>query len=344
MELRPARILTGEELIELDRLLVQVAQDSDDPPVYNAGIRYALMRARRASTRVVAPSARPMHPAVSRALLVLRERDAALSLPELAAAIGIGAPYLSRLLVENTGRSFLEWRHRIRLERFLKTYRPGDNLLNVALDAGFGSYSRFLTVFQQLMHCTPTDWARNGGRQGLPGASATAMPEAPAVNARLRWTHLAPLISPDVIALLGNDFIERLLTIPPGPAPEHPVPAACLDASLSPEARRHFVSGLFADSPATAEEFARMIEDHDFVGTYAGLIREIGLSPNRLSDSITATLGRVVAGQSSSQRSVPRQHPRGSRADRPRPAAPGGRTRSPRSRNLRTARSSAIPS
>jgi hypothetical protein len=42
----PSRLLPGEELIDLDTLLSQVSQDSDEPAVYNAGVTYALQRAR----------------------------------------------------------------------------------------------------------------------------------------------------------------------------------------------------------------------------------------------------------------------------------------------------------
>ncbi len=98
-----------------------------------------------------------MHPAVTRALLQLREQETTLSLGQLAAGAGVTAPYLSHLLIEHTGRSFVEWRNRIRLERFMTAWRPGANLLNTALEAGFGSYTQFHRVFSQLLGCSPAE-------------------------------------------------------------------------------------------------------------------------------------------------------------------------------------------
>lgn len=162
----PLRLLPGQELIELDRLLSQVTQDSDEPATYNAGIAYLLRRARRASRDSPPANNRPMHPAVARALLRLRESGAATSLSELASDAGVAAPYLSRLLIEHTGRSFIDWRNRIRLDRFMDGYRPGANLLNVALEAGFGSYVRFNHVFNEMIGCAPSEWAKQADEQG----------------------------------------------------------------------------------------------------------------------------------------------------------------------------------
>ncbi len=108
----PLKQLSGEALMDLDRLLSQVAQDSDDPLVYNAGITYVVRRALRASRDSPPANARPLHPAVPWALLLLRQSGAVDSLSRIAKAAGVTAPYLSRLLVEHTGRSFLDWRNR----------------------------------------------------------------------------------------------------------------------------------------------------------------------------------------------------------------------------------------
>jgi hypothetical protein len=76
----PSHLLSGHELFDLDRLLAQIAQDSDEPAVYNAGIAYLTLRAWRASHETPPEIRPPMHPAVTRALMLLRERQEETSL------------------------------------------------------------------------------------------------------------------------------------------------------------------------------------------------------------------------------------------------------------------------
>ncbi|RDJ27005.1 AraC family transcriptional regulator [Bosea caraganae] len=292
---QPSRVLAGEELVDLDRLLSQVAQDSDEPAVYNAGIQYAFKRAWRASRDKPPAAERPMHPAVSRALLLLRESGGMPSLSKLADAAGIGAPYLSRLLVDNTGHSFMDWRNRIRLDRFLEGYRPGANLLKTALDAGFGSYASFHHVFVDLMGCVPSAWVKHSQElrepnefSQLPSREAYSLPQPVVVSSRLRWARLAPIVSPAIHAPLGPVFLERVLSA------EHGIPAfdalseIALDASVPDGERSSFVASLAKNDSSSAEEFDAMIERHDFAGTFAGLLGDFGLSPQRLADSLTA--------------------------------------------------------
>jgi AraC-like DNA-binding protein len=175
---QPLKQLPGRELIDLDRLLSQVAQDSDDPSAYNAGITYLMLRAWRASRDSPPAQARPIHAAVTRAIMLLRQSDT-ISLSELAREAGVTAPYLSRLLIEQTGRSFVDWRNRVRLDRFMDGYRPGANLLSAALAAGFGSYARFHHVFSEMIGCTPSEWVRQGGeREPAADADLPAEPSA----------------------------------------------------------------------------------------------------------------------------------------------------------------------
>ncbi len=213
----PLRILPGHELIDLDRALSQVAQDSDEPAVYNAGIRYIAMRAWRASRDSPVVHVRPMHAAVTRALLLLREKGAAVSLSGLSSAAGVTAPYLSRLLIEHTGRSFVDWRNRIRLDRFMDGYSPGANLLNAALDAGFGSYARFHHIFHEMIGCTPSEWvqqshdpAQNRHQAELPSADY-GMPATTSSGGRQHWLHLVPAMAPTEKGLFGEKFLDRLL-------------------------------------------------------------------------------------------------------------------------------------
>jgi AraC-like DNA-binding protein len=263
----PSRVLPGEELVDLDHLLGQIAQDSDEIATYNAGIRYVVMRAHRASQSSPSAQIKPMHPAVARALLLLRESGAALSLSQLAEASGIAAPYLSRLLVEHTNRSFVDWRDHIRLERFMTQYRAGDNLLNAALDAGFGSYARFHHVFTDVIGCTPSDWVRQAAPNVMADSDAagpslttnSGIPVAAHLSLRQRWTRLVPLVSPLVGQVTSLQSVDSIL----------------------------------------ADDFGLLIETHDFWRAFTGVVEPFGQSPRSLLDAVTAfTILVWIAGAS----------------------------------------------
>lgn len=287
---RPLRQLPSHELIDLDRLLSQVAQDSDEPDVYNAGITYLAMRAWRASLDSPTARARPLHPAVGRALLRLRESDAALSLSELAEAAGIAAPYLSRLMIEHTGRSFVDWRNRLRIDRFMQGYKSGANLLDAALEAGFGSYARFNHVFNEMIGCAPSEWVKQADPEV---ADATlpdgyGLPAAPTLGMRQSWMSVLPLSAPAAGALLGKDFIDRLLAAPGGSAEPAKERFGPLDPNLAEAARERLIAKLRRRDPEGADALVRLMELHDFTNTYVRLCEVFGLSPNRLVDAIAA--------------------------------------------------------
>ncbi|MFO1048315.1 MAG: helix-turn-helix transcriptional regulator [Geminicoccaceae bacterium] len=288
----PSRHLPGEELIDLDALLSQVAQDSDEPAVYNAGVAYALQRAWRVSRDRVAQ--RPaMHPAVTRALLRLRESEATLSLDALAAGAGVTAPYLSRLLIEHTGRGFVEWRNRIRLERFMAAWRPGANLLGTALEAGFGSYAQFHRIFGRLVGCSPGDWVRSPAAERPSLASspplAAGVPAASALSTRQRWTGMLAAVAPSVRSLLGGGFLARVLT-PAAGTPAMARPPDGLDDTLPVTERLRFVAGLGLGDASQEREFRRLLEGHDFGAVLAWVLPHYGLSSASLADAATALL------------------------------------------------------
>jgi AraC-like DNA-binding protein len=285
--------LPGRELVDLDRLASQVAQDSDEPSAYNAGITYLVMRALRASRESPPARARPMHAAVTRAIMLLRQREA-ISLSDLAAEAGVTAPYLSRLLIGETGRSFVDWRNKVRLDRFMEGYRPGGNLLAAALDAGFGSYVRFHRVFTETIGCTPSEWVRQTGDRRPPLEEAAAspagygVPEAGMLSIRQRWTALVPAVSPAIPALLGRAFLDRLLAASLNDAAPVPPQADGLDATLSPPERRRLIAALRAKDATAAANLAELVESHDFPGVFARVLDPFGLSVSRLPDAVTA--------------------------------------------------------
>ena len=68
------------------------------------------------------------------------------------------------------GVSLVDYRNRLRLDRFVALLdRGGTNLLEAALEAGFGSYSQFHRVFRSRLHATPREYLRlSGGERGAP--------------------------------------------------------------------------------------------------------------------------------------------------------------------------------
>jgi methylphosphotriester-DNA--protein-cysteine methyltransferase len=300
---RPARVVSGAELIDLDRLLTQVAQDSDEPVAYNAGVTYVLMRALRASRDRPSPSLKPMHPAVARALLLMRRSESPNSLSDLAAAAGVAPTYLSRLLQEHTGRNFIDWRNRIRLDRFMEAYEPGMNLLAAALDAGFGSYARFYHIFGEIVGCPPSEWlSRVDEGKIVPKAGAAAhvagygVPTGGLLSARQRWTSLAPLASPPIKALLGERFAERVTSAPPRGRRLEWAAFDSLDPHPSPDEIDRLVESFDGQDPETAADYARMLAAHDLAGIYIRVCTDYGISPSGVSDLIASMMMMMWVG------------------------------------------------
>jgi AraC-like DNA-binding protein len=64
---------------------------------------------------------------------------------------------LAKHFRREVGVSLLDYRNRLRIERFLELARESGNLLQAALDAGFGSYAQFHRVFRQQIGVTPKE-------------------------------------------------------------------------------------------------------------------------------------------------------------------------------------------
>jgi len=274
---QPSRLISSQELLSLDRLLSEVAQDSDEVAAYNAGIRYVLMRALRASQARSPAALRPVHPAVGRAVRLLRENGSADSLSELARAAGVTPHYLSRLLTEQTGRNFVDWRNRVRLDRFIEGYRPGANLLAAALEAGFGSYSRFHHTFTELIGCTPKEWvAQVDAGKLAPRAEASAPPSGfglhgsgALLSPRQRWGSMTPLASTWIRDLVGDGFARRLAeALPTDHAPswlasdEQPL-------VFTPAEIDDLVASLHHQDPDLAAEYGRLLRSKENTEIYA---------------------------------------------------------------------------
>lgn len=85
--------------------------------------------------------------------------EPALDTPALAAAARVTARTLATHFRKQVGATLVDYRNRLRVERFLGLVdRGGGNLLEAALDAGFGSYAQFHRVFRRMLSVTPREY------------------------------------------------------------------------------------------------------------------------------------------------------------------------------------------
>jgi AraC-like DNA-binding protein len=81
---------------------------------------------------------------------------------EIAAALRISVSRLARVFKAQVGMSLVEYRNRLRLDRFAALLEGGcSNLLEAALNAGFGSYAQFYRVFRARLHAAPKQYLRS---------------------------------------------------------------------------------------------------------------------------------------------------------------------------------------
>jgi AraC-like DNA-binding protein len=92
----------------------------------------------------------------------------------LARELSISAGYLARVFKSEMGVSLVEYRNRLRIERFLRLVeRGGGNLYEAALEAGFGSYAQFHRVFRRHVGTTPREYV-TGSRSSAAAAMAVS--------------------------------------------------------------------------------------------------------------------------------------------------------------------------
>lgn len=98
----------------------------------------------------------PQDPRLRRIALALSEDPANdRSLDDWAKWASIAPRTLTRRFVSETGFSFTEWRHRVRLLRALELLAAGRPVTSVALDLGYGNVSAFIALFKRSFGVTP---------------------------------------------------------------------------------------------------------------------------------------------------------------------------------------------
>jgi len=98
-------------------------------------------------------------PLVERVLQALND-DLPVTGERLASELGVSPGHLARSFKRKMGVSLVDYRNRLRLERFLVAVPRrgnGSNLLDAALEAGFGSYAQFHRVYRKFRGATPRE-------------------------------------------------------------------------------------------------------------------------------------------------------------------------------------------
>jgi AraC-like DNA-binding protein len=98
------------------------------------------------------------------ATVAMLAKDPAMGGKEIAAKLELSLSRLARVFKAEMGMSLVEYRNRLRLDRFeVLLDRGRTNLLEAALAAGFGSYAQFHRVFRALRHMTPREYLHKRG-------------------------------------------------------------------------------------------------------------------------------------------------------------------------------------
>jgi AraC-like DNA-binding protein len=99
---------------------------------------------------------------VRRAVAALNE-DPTISADKLAARLVVSSARLARAFRAELGLSLVQYRNRLRLERFFGLVeRRGGKFSEAAQTAGFGSYAQFHRIFRQHVGVTPRDYLTSG--------------------------------------------------------------------------------------------------------------------------------------------------------------------------------------
>jgi AraC-like DNA-binding protein len=91
--------------------------------------------------------------------------DGGLTLPQLAEQLGLSPNYLSQVINERLEQNFFDFINRYRIEEakrcLANPVRERDNIITLALDAGFNSKSAFYTAFKKHTAMTPSQYKKS---------------------------------------------------------------------------------------------------------------------------------------------------------------------------------------
>jgi AraC family transcriptional regulator of adaptative response/methylated-DNA-[protein]-cysteine methyltransferase len=100
--------------------------------------------------------------AIERAIALLRTTDEALSLSDLAEAVGYSPSHLQRIFTRDTGLSPASYARALREERARSALSASGSVTEAIYEAGFESPSRFYDSMEGKLGMKPSAWARGG--------------------------------------------------------------------------------------------------------------------------------------------------------------------------------------
>ncbi len=103
------------------------------------------------------------HSLVRRVLDLIQE-DPTIQVVKICEKIHTSRGYISGLFHDQMGLTIPEFRNRVRLEQFFENYQTSRNILDCALDSGFGSYAQFYRVFLKMTGKTPRTFLNEHNR------------------------------------------------------------------------------------------------------------------------------------------------------------------------------------
>ena len=116
------------------------------------------MREPAPHVRSLAPTGVKYGALVRRAIAALNE-DPTVTADKLAARLNASSARLARAFRTELGQSLVQYRNRLRLERFFGLVEQrGGNFSEAAQHAGFGSYAQFHRIFRQHLGVTPREY------------------------------------------------------------------------------------------------------------------------------------------------------------------------------------------
>ena len=146
----------AEFLLELCRQLAE----AESAEIFNTGLRFLFLRAGALIAGAEGAALSIMHPAVVKAARLMKQPECVPDVETIARKSGMSRSQLSRLFKKQTGFTLVEYRQKMQLERFLFLYGAGlqRNVMEAALEAGFGSYAQFYRIFVDRFKKSPRDY------------------------------------------------------------------------------------------------------------------------------------------------------------------------------------------
>ncbi len=289
----PLRKLSSQDALALDSLLSHVSQDADQPRVYLTGADFVFRSAWHATVSSPGAARTAMHPAVVQALEVMRSSTDMPASAQLARSCGVTQGYLGQLLMDQTGRGFVEWRNRIRIERFVIAYPHSGDLVTAAFDAGFGSYTQFHRVFSDLVGTTPGEWAKSGTdiSLGSLGSLAETIRGADAEGQRMVWYGLADLSLPAAKRWIKPGFVAAMSAGEDGEVSDTSVPSAIASYADFRQFEGRLIESLRDYDPEKAEKLQRAFGRLDMFDRQRATLGRYGLGVEDISNLLTLYLG-----------------------------------------------------